>query len=153
MDSWEVNAVGKTWPPVSMWRGLGLALLPPASAVASLPEPVLLSPLVLPLHSASLPVAPVGLHGPVLSTTRNKASSCTSLKTGGCAPGRLPLTSQELLWPPLLVVLCQTFLCWWAEGPSPSPGCQRCRSSAVGCVQLLLLFNLFCRYRSSVVPP
>lgn len=41
------------------------------------------APPLLPLHSVALPVAPVGLHGPVLSTTRNKASGCTSLKTGG----------------------------------------------------------------------
>ena len=75
----------------------------------------------LPLPSAALPAAPVDLHRPVSSTTRNRTSNCTGLKTVGLRS-----------WPPasdqpgaplaaLLAASCQTFLCPWGESPPPFP--------------------------------
>lgn len=63
---WRLVQLGRSGHLMHMWKDLGLALLPPASAVPFLCDPVLL--VSVPLHSAALPEAPMALHGPILST-------------------------------------------------------------------------------------
>lgn len=133
---------GRSGHSVLKWKGLGLALFLPVSAVTwvtPLQEPVILSN--QPVHSA-----PVGLHWLVLSKTRNKTSYCTDLDASAC----LPLNSQMLLWQRLPAFLCQNLSVsveWESLLPRVSSAMQELRSrmyTITFVIQPLLQIPLLC---------
>lgn len=120
--------LGRSGYPTSIWRDLGLAWLPPASAV--LQERVL-----------------------VLFPSPGSASVCGTRGSAQTHPIPRQISNRRLQGS------------GWQEGPAPRakrlcamgqvqllPHRPQCQSSAAGHAQLLLVFNLCCRYRSSVVP-